>query len=253
MDTKERIKRPTPTRTRPLRNWSTLFSAAGESAAHAGAGSAGAKPEASLNDVVSRSVELGYRVVDEYIRQGQKVAQRFTERSYGPDAMAGDAQELAARMAQFASDFTALWFEMMQVGMSNVGRWPLPPFDGSGVAAGRSPAPPPAAPPSAAPAAEPPPPVRVKVVVTSPYPTEVSLDLRNGGAAQRLVAQSLRAVDEATPRLSDVAIEDGGEDAPMTLRIRVPDGQPPGVYNGLIIDAETGKPMGTVSLRIVPA
>src|SRR5438128_27418 len=63
----DRIRRPPLDRTEPIRAWSSLF---------------GAGP---LNDVVTRSVELGYRVVDEYIRQGQKAAARFGSPSVGAD------------------------------------------------------------------------------------------------------------------------------------------------------------------------
>jgi hypothetical protein len=34
----------------------------------------------------------------------------------------------------------------------------------------------------------------------------------------------------------------------VALRVRVPDDQPPGVYNGIILDRSTGRPRGTVSL-----
>lgn len=253
MESKERIKRPQLARTEPLRDWSTLLT--GSTRTEDGPATAGptpTSPDGSLSDVVSRSVDLGYRVIDEYVRQGQKAAQRLSDRSYGPDAMAGDAQELATRMAQYASDFTAVWFEFLQLAAGGVSRRSAPPSNP--VAA----APPPtardapadiASKPAAADSTEP---TRVKVAVTSPYPTEVSLDLKPHTTGRRLVLQSLRAVDPDKPRLSDVAIEDVGPDESLTLRIRVPAGQPAGVYNGLIVDEQTSRPVGTVSLRIAP-
>jgi len=209
-----------------------------------------------MNEVVAHSVDLGYRVIDEYIRQGQKAAQRFTDRSFSPDSMTGDAQELGARMAQYASDFTALWMEAMQLGANqfgaNVGRWPMSPADAVSAANGPRPA-------TSKPA--PPPPdaakdadsgrTRVRVAVTSPHPTEVLIDLRPIAAGQRLAVHALRAVAEGKPRLTDVSLEQTSADAPLTLRIRVPARQPAGVYNGLIVDEETGKPMGTVSLQVL--
>ena len=93
-------------------------------------------------------------------------------------------------------------------------------------------------------------PVRLKIVVVSPYPTEVLFDLRPVATNRRIVAQPLRAVDPSKPRLSEVTIEESGADEPVTLRIRVPVGHPGGVYNGLIIDEETNRPLGTVSLRV---
>jgi hypothetical protein len=64
------------------------------------------------------------------------------------------------------------------------------------------------------------------------------------------VAQALRAVDPDKPKLSDVAVAGGKGDEPVVVRIRVPAGQPAGVYNGLLIDEETNRPAGTLSVRI---
>ena len=84
MSTKDRVTRPEPERTHPVRSWSTLFGAP--------------ERDGGRDDVVSRSVDLAYRVVDEYVRQGQKTAQRLSERSYAPEAMARDVQDLTTRL-----------------------------------------------------------------------------------------------------------------------------------------------------------
>src|SRR5205814_1549673 len=117
----DRIRRPPLDRTEPIRAWSSLF---------------GAGP---LNDVVTRSVELGYRVVDEYIRQGQKAAARFGSPSLGTETMASDMQDLGVRMVQYTSDVFGLWFEMMNVMLA--GGSPFRP--GNGHAAPPPPADPP--------------------------------------------------------------------------------------------------------------
>ena len=125
----------------------------------------------------------------------------------------------------------------------------MPPFDGARAPTAPTASTGTAAPPPAGAVAV----TRVKVAVTSPHPTEVSLDLRPRLTARRLVVQSLRTVEPDKPRLTDVAIEDTGPDEPLTLRIRVPAEQPPGVYNGLIVDEDTSGPVGTVSVRITVA
>ncbi len=163
-----------------------------------------------------------------------------------------DMQEIATRMAQYASDFAALWFEFLQLMAGSAGGWPMPAAGGNGTPvsrspeSGTSPAPPPASTPLPT-ASEL---TRVRVAVTSPHPAEVSVDLRAPACAGRLVLQSLRAVDPSKPRLSDVEIASPGGKEPVTVRIRVPPGQPAGVYNGLIIEEDTSRPIGTVSLRI---
>ena len=258
MSTRERLKRPTLDRSGPVRSWSTFFGVPGVEAPGNGAAASAAKdaargrPQDDVNDVVSRSVELGYRVIDEYVRQGERAARRFSDRSYNADAMTKDAQDLTMRMAQYASDFATLWLEFMQLAMGGLGPWPMPPVGGAHPATPSASASPPApAPPSSAPDAAPP--LHVKVAVTSPYATEVSLDLRPQVSARRIVVQALRAASGDEARLSDVALEAAGADEPMTLRIHVPAGQPPGVYNGMIVDEATSVPVGTVSVRIMPA
>jgi hypothetical protein len=252
VDAEERFRRPELDRTQPIRSWTTLLAALAPSTGQrdAGAGTTG-RDASSLNDVVSHSVELGYRVIDEYVRQGQKTAQRFNDRSYGADAMTNDFQDLSTRMAQYAADFAALWFEFMQLAAAGgTGRPAAAPANGVGTSA-------PAGPPreragSPATAAEPDraEPTRVRVAVSSPYPAEVSVDVRPHVTARRLVVQSLRAIEPEKPRLTDVAVDDASGDDPVTLRICVPAGQPAGVYNALIIDEDTGRPAGTLSVRI---
>ena len=225
----DRIRRPPLDRTEPIRAWSALF---------------GSGPGGSLTDVVSRSVELGYRVIDEYIRQGQRVAERFNDRSYGPETVTGDIQELGARMAQYASDFFGLWLDFMQVVMlggtlretsaAEDGARARPAAPGNG-AARRTP--------------EAPAPTRVRIEIVSLRPAEVSLDLRPEAAGRPLVAQGLRAVDPAKPKLDDVALE-AGPGGELLVRIRVPGDAPPGTYNGVVVDAETSRPLGTLSVRV---
>src|SRR5207247_11283854 len=93
----DRIRRPPLDRTEPIRAWSSLF---------------GAGP---LNDVVTRSLELGYRVADEYIRQCQKAAPRFGSPSLGTDTIANHIQDLRVRMVQYTSDPFVLRFELMLI------------------------------------------------------------------------------------------------------------------------------------------
>ena len=252
MSSRERIRRPKLERTEPIRSWSTLFATSAEGAGtNAGEGSAPQPRGGSLSDVVSRSVDLGYRVIDEYIRQGQKAARRFSDRSSGTGAMTNDLQEIATRMLQYSSDFAALWFEFVQMAAGSAARWPMPPVDGFGTSArpaNRSQTSPPRT--SASTKSDTADLTRVRVAVTSPQPTEVSVDLRLQTSGHGLVVQSLRAVDPSKPRLSDVAIVGARGDEPLTVRIRVPTDQPAGVYNGLIIEEETSRPVGTVSVRI---
>ena len=237
MSNDERSKRPKLERTQPIRSWSGLFG--GPTATQPRA--AGAPPGAtSLNDVVARSVDLGYRVVEEYIRQGQKAAARFGGGSLTPETAATDVQDAAARMAQQASDFMTMWAEFM-----GVAAW-------GGMGRPAAPQPPPESaperrvdtPPNAVDRGS------MRLEILSRRPTEVQLDLRTQ-ATGTLVVQSLRAVDPEKPKLADVVLRPATHDEPATVRVRVPDDQPSGVYRGLIVEEETSRLVGTLTVRIM--
>ena len=108
-------------------------------AEHAGAGRGASAPEdasATLSEVVSRSVDLGYRVVDEYIRRGQQAAQRINDRSYDVQAMTSDVQDLGSRTLQYASDFAGVWFDLIQRAATDSALLrPRVPAEGAGAAA----------------------------------------------------------------------------------------------------------------------
>lgn len=250
MSSGERLKRPKLHRTRPIRSWSTLFDGGGAEANHA---SAPAREDhaVSLNDVVSRSVDLGYRVVDEYIRRGQEAARRINARSYDVQAMTTDLQDLGVRTLQYASDFAALWFDLVQRAATDSALLkPQAEADGTGATTRDDmggPAPVHGHPAAAAV------PARVKIEIASAQPTEVALDLSPGATGLPLIVHGLRAVDPEKPRLSDVGFRSGSDAQPPTVWVRVPPGQPPGVYSGVIVDGQSSRPVGTLSVRVVAA
>jgi hypothetical protein len=193
---------------------------------------------------VSRSVELGYRVVDEYIHQGQRAAQRLNDRSLAPETIARDVQDLTARMTQYASDFLGVWFEFLELATAGSGVRQTSRENGQQTE-----------PTAGAPRPQPPRRAsarrtRVRIHLTSHRPAEVSIDLEPDAERRTLVVHALRAVDPEKPRLADVVLEPGASGKPLTLRIHVPADQPPGVYNGLVIDEQTSRPAGTVSVRV---
>ena len=241
MSAQKRVKRPSPARTQPVRNWSSIF---GGGAANGSEGVVDPATGGTVNDLVTRSVQLGYRVVDEYIRQGQRAAQRVNERSYDPQAMAGEMQQMASQMGRFASDFAALWFELMR--MTAPGMAGVPPVSAPAKPRRAKSAAPDAASESQQSDTES---VRVKVEVASVRPAEVAVNLTAAGDGRELTVSDLRAVDPKLPVLQGVAFANGGG-GERTLRVRVPNDHPAGIYNGLILDRDSGRPVGTVSIKI---
>ena len=246
MSDRERVKRPKLERRDPIRSWSTLFGLSGPSGDDAGNGAASGS--GALQDVLARSVDLGYRVIDEYIRRGQQAAQRLNNQSYSSTAAAGEVQDLSLRMAQYASDFTAVWFDMLQAVAGAAARPPTNPSYSMRPSPTAATAAAPATTPASSEADDH---ARVRIEVVAARPTEVSLDLRPQAATRSLIVHALRAVDPEMPRLTDVTLRAGSAEEPAVLRLCVPGDQPPGVYNALIIDEETSRPVGTLSVRII--
>jgi hypothetical protein len=253
----------------PRRSWSTLFGpfapaadgparsdGAGSPADAASAAASETGPDAQAGDTVARAVELGYRVIDEYVRQGQKAAQRLSTRTWNPETALRDAQDLTARMTRHASDLVGLWVDLLDTSNAT-GAWRAAMQPGTGETQ---------AAPNAAPAARSPTDrasdgpsttastpagrTRIAIELTSERPAEVTVDLRSEDTTRQLVVHSLRAVEPEKPRITDVALEPATEHGPARLCIRVPSGQPCGTYNALVIDADTSRPVGSVSLRI---
>jgi len=242
MNRREHLRREDPVRTRPIRNWSTLYrrrdSWAFREPTAASSSADGATHRGSWNDVVVEGVELGYRVIEEQIRQGQRVAEQINKQSYAPAAVGNDIREVAERMLRYFADLSALWFEFLDsiVGNTDVSRSSFRP---GGPNAGPS--------PMAASASGP---IGVSIEVVSVRPTQVTLDLRPHADGLRLSAQELRALEPGKPPLTDVAFERAPHGDLVRLRIRVPDTQPVGIYAGAVVDRDTGEPCGTVSVRL---
>jgi hypothetical protein len=269
-----RWRRPEPVRTEPIRDWTALP----RSGAFGGLfGDLGARPDgatsqaaqrATLGGVVSEGVALGYRVIEEQIQQGRRAAERMSQQAYGPAAMSSDYGEAAQRMLRFYAEAGQLWLQLMMTfmgGMGAPGRLfgtnGFPPTSGAagsngqadrqaaaqGAASAYAPAGP--APPTE--------PTRatgsgIAIEVASSRPVRTLLDLRPGAEHLHLAVAELRSIDRESKPLSGVVFEPGPPGEPPTLRIHVPDQQAVDVYHGVVVDRQTGQPVGTLSIHVRP-
>jgi hypothetical protein len=268
--TTKRAKRPKLERDRPVRTFSTLFgSGNGRSerrAATESAASPEAPPEPAPNPppvapALSDTVELGYRVIDEYLKQGQQVAQAFN-----PTAWAGrgagsadDLQQMGQRVMQYGWDFAGLWFEMWSRMAGNASAWmpipgmpgmpgmPRPP--GAEQKTGAAPVTNGATHNGAAAVGANGEGERVVVSVACERPTSTAVELRSGPPSE-LVVHALRAEDHEGPPIRDVRVERQPGDGTVMVKVTVSASQAPGTYNGLIIDSKTNLPRGTLSVRV---
>jgi hypothetical protein len=183
---------------------------------------------------VKHGVELGYRVVEEQIRQGQRIAEQLNDRSYAPNMVAGELREVGERALRYLGDLGALYIDFL-AGLASdgelvdriYGAWQRPRAPSTGPSHNDT--------------------LAVCIDVLCIRPTHVVLDLRPHSEAMLLVCQELRALNAGTPPLTDVGFE-RTDDGRLKLRVRVPDAQPPGTYIGAIIDSGTVEPRGTFVL-----
>jgi hypothetical protein len=238
MNDPHRPRREDPARTGPHRAWSGIWRQT-----DVPGGNARGAAEA-WSDVVTEGVELGYRVIEEQIRLGQRVAQQINTRTYGAGPMTNDAREMFERLLGYYTTMTSLWLRVLG---SLVGAHDLlrgldelrRPY--------AEPAPDPRVAPAAAPAAAS---VATSIEILAAGPTHVQLELRPGSDTLLLATPELRALGPTNPPLRDVAFQPGAVDRPMRLRIRVPDGPPPDTYYGVVVDTATGRAQGTLSVRV---
>jgi hypothetical protein len=236
---RERLRKEDPVRTAPIRNWSTLYRRSDSwdlrepSAPSKPADEIGGE---SLSDVVTHAVDLGYRVIEEQISQGQRLAEQLNSRSYDPGAMGGDLREVADRTWRYFTDLGALWVDFLSslAGNGDLVRslfaaWQRPSESSTSASTNGA--------------------IAVSIEVLCARPARVTLDLRSHSDRMPLVCQALRALDAEKPPLTDVGF-DPGPDGLMSLRVRVPEAHPPGIYVGAVIDADTGQPRGTLSVKL---
>ena len=238
----DRVIRPKLERTAPVRS---LFGARN-------------RPTPTAPGDVGRGVQLGYTVIEDYLRQGQELAKAMV--TPGAAVSPPDPQQLANRLVQYATDFAGAWMEYLQSAMSLPGIMPgaASPAPAAGTAGpfdiGRR-ATAPARVSDPAQARE----VTHEVTreatsrpaltldVQSSKRVNVTLELKSVAASLPLVVHELRSGDGAAPRISEVAIVHGDR---LVVRLRVPDGQPPGTYSGLIVDTKDNLPRGTMTVQI---
>lgn len=282
-----RVSRPVLEREAPIRNWSTLFGPGRASTPGApgsdratsfseGASSAVPGPGPFPGQTLSDAVGQGYRVINDYLSQGQRYAEgmRFPDwatllqgaapsnsnSSTNPALSTPEMQQLLRRMLQYGWDFAGLWFEMWnRIGWPPPGAVSVPPgafqpngFQPNGFQ--------PSAPFSATP--EPAPsgfdrtatvsetaPARVLVAITSEKRTESVLELRRG-ASGPLIAHALRPEGHEAPAIRGVTIQLLEGEGTVRVSVEVPSDQPPGIYNGMIVDSASNLPRGTLTVKV---
>lgn len=253
MSDQQRLRRENPERTTPIRHWSKLYRQDDSWGAHAppsqASPSQAAPPNGATSEAVSQGVKLGYQVIEEHIRQGQRIAQQFNSRSYNLSHVGNEVRELADRLVRDSTNLLSLWFNLMTSLANNVdlsrsfSRPTSPPSPPShnGVA-----------PQKTSPSEElTHPGTAVSIELLASSPTQVTLNLSPKAERLFLATPGLHAMTADTPPLTDLTFIPALDNNPASLRIRIPERQPPDLYTGVLIDRNTGQPQGTLSIRVL--
>jgi hypothetical protein len=252
----KRVTRPKLERDRPRREWSTLFGAAPKTKSASPGRSAPGTPARPADGAVSDTVELGYRVIEDYVKQGQQAAQAFASQNWagaggaaGAPGSTGEMQQMAQRVMQYGWDFAGLWFEMWTRMGGPSGMPPMPGSHPHSHAAAGPAGVEATANGSSAPAEDSATSEVLSVSVESALPTTTSIELRPGRHGE-LVIHALRPEGQDGPPIKGVTLERSAEDGSLVVNVVVDAGQKPGTYRAAIVAAATNKAVGTLSVRV---
>jgi hypothetical protein len=235
MNDSGRPRRPHLDREEPQRGFGTFF------------GAAEPRPRAEPNpaeDDVARGVGMGYRLIEEYLKRGQQVAEAMWNSQPPLSSMGVPGFGVPPeRVLEYGAQVVNLWFQMASKA------WSAPPQEHSDpggfdfVAPGE-----PAAAPSTAPARPGPLAPLVSLDLASAFPLEVTVELRSESARKELLPHLLRTADGEAPGLKPAVAWIG--EGHVRVSLEVPPSQPPGTYVGVVVDAATNLPLGTITAVI---
>lgn len=236
-----RVTRPPVERTSPDRTW--IFTQAPAAAPEENRAPSDERSADGTRDAAYRTLNQAYGLVDEYIRQGQRMAEAVWLPLAGLEA--GDATSAPERFMRAMSDMTMAWVEVMQQWTSQAPRQKAATGTAGPFGAGKT-----------APAAHagegPGSPQASRVLAISVQASgrvEASVELNGPADPAGLVPTELRTYSGNGDPITEVAIVVRAGQSPA-VRISVPDGQPSGTYSGLLLESETKRPRGTISVTI---
>jgi hypothetical protein len=253
MNDQQRLRKDDPERTSPVRHWSKLYrrdESWGAQAAPTESSSAqSTMSNGATSETIAQGVKLGYQVIEEHIRQGQRIAQQFNNRSYNLNSVGSDVRELTERVIRDSTNLLSLWFNLMtslagKVDVSRQCSYPSPTSS-----------PPNGASTQKTSTIEEPlkQSTAVSIELLASGPTQVTLNLSPKAERLFLASPGLHAMNADKPPLTDLTFLPPHDGGVACLRIRVPDQQPPDLYTGVLVDRNTGLPQGTLSVRVLPS
>jgi hypothetical protein len=230
-----RLHRKDPSRSAPLRNFSGIFRSefdvdpARKATPNGATGTEG-------DAVRDAPVGLAYRVIEKHISDGKQNAGLFNGQPYNTRPMTDGFQELLERTIRFQSEIIPLWIEALTSAVkvdpmrtpnaatatSHPGSNGTPRQDSKAIS----------------------------VEVTSHQPVQVSIELKDDSELLPLVTLGLRAIEQNTPVLSDIAFIPETLENAFLVKVSIVGNCPPGAYSGVIVNQLTGELRGTMTIRV---
>ena len=233
MTTSERMSRPSPKRDAPHRGIPPV------------SGSYPTNPppsDAAVDEVVAHAVRVGYQVIGENIRQGRTAADRLTAGDYGIRDVPGELTQLSLRLLQLTREMSSTAFDLIGAVLRD------PTLQN---AMRGSPPAPQAQHEAARPAAGAAVPLTYNIRGSRRAVGEPST-LRHPEQATSLTIAGLMSPNPALPPLKNISFSASPDGGGIAANIVVPDDQPAGTYSGVVCDGLTHKPLGTLTVQVMP-
>ena len=237
---RKRAKRPKIDRTEPDRAFKAAFRKPKvQTAAPETAASDGEEPVTGARDASYEALNSGYRIIDEYMRQGQRMAEDFWLPATDATGKAPEHMRMMERFLRSAGDMGSAWLEMMTqwtrpAGADMSPRGTAGPFT-AGATNGHA-------------AAEATHPSALSIAIESSRRVRVSVDTQ--GRLEDIEASPLVSTDRSLPPITTPCVEVEAETGRSILRIAIADEQPPGTYHGVLLNRRTQRPGGTITLQV---
>jgi len=196
----------------------------------------------TVDEVVAQAVRMGYHVIEENIQQGRLAAERVRNNDYRASDMSDDAANAAKRLVRLARELSTTWFDLIAAAMRDPGLQsalarPTEAATQARHARERMQA-------TAVPVAS---------IVRSSRQVEVmplTLQAPDGPAVPTITG--LYSTDPRLPPITTVVFRIASDKRGPLVEIYVLDDQPPGTYNGVVVDSDSQRPLGTLTVRVLP-
>ena len=244
----ERIHRPNLERQGPIRDATNYLRDSNSWPEHPtnntppNAGAETQSTVGSFDDVVTQGVKLGYKVIEQYITQGQRVAEQISRpfQKGVPEAGTADVVQGMVRVYKYMAD---VWGNALDLMVRNPAFWSwvgsfsqnsgMHPQDGGpGTLNGTGAA--------------------FSVEIASARPTEVMLNVEPSPQPYTPFVHALHAPDRKVAPLTSIAFQKSPKSNMPVLLLKIPPKQPSGLYTGVVVDRETNQPRGTLTVRVLP-